>query len=151
MAITAFLFRSLGLLNREPGGPGSLGAGSLYRILSPTDLISNWLNFLCTELHNCSPSTFFLWASQIALSSTRPRSRLYPDIPRPDVPVIYTGEFPIWTAWPGRRLICNTYSELPLLALYILKNAWITIGSENRKTLLYTAASWILFFLFIFI
>ena len=33
--------------------------------------------------------------------STRPRSRLYSDIPRPDAPVIYTGAFPILTAWPG--------------------------------------------------
>ena len=36
MAITAFLSRSPGLLNRGPGGPASLGAGSFYRILSPT-------------------------------------------------------------------------------------------------------------------
>ena len=32
--------------------------------------------------------------------STRLRARLYPDIPRPDAPVIYTGAFPILTAWP---------------------------------------------------
>ena len=104
----------------QPGawGPVSLGAGFLYRILSPTrlipnwligdlkapttgcwlslphlvsnssdrqlsigglrtpfagcwlslpHLISNWLNFLCTDLYNSSMSTFFLWASQIAL------------------------------------------------------------------------------------
>ena len=67
-----------------------LGAGFLYRILFPTrmipnwligglrapsagcwlslpHLVSNWLNFLCTELYNSSTSTFFLWASQIAL------------------------------------------------------------------------------------
>ena len=37
IAITAFLSRSPGLLNRGPGGPASLGAGPLYRILSPTD------------------------------------------------------------------------------------------------------------------
>ena len=68
MAITAFLSRSPGLLNRGAGGraslghvphssilsptataqsrawgPPLLGAGFLYRILSPTDLISNWL------------------------------------------------------------------------------------------------------------
>ena len=30
-------------------------------------LISNWLNFLCTELYNSSTPIFFLWASQIAL------------------------------------------------------------------------------------
>ena len=57
-------------------------------------------------LYNCSTPTFFLWVSQITLNSTRPRSRLYPDIPRPDAPVIYTGAFPILTAWPGS--ICNT-------------------------------------------
>ena len=43
LAIAAFLFRSPGLLNREPGGPASLGAGFLYRILSTTRLIPNWL------------------------------------------------------------------------------------------------------------
>ena len=72
MAITAFLFRSPGLLNWGPGGPASLGhashssifsptataqsgawgpplldAGSLYRILSPT-----YLNFLSPGLYN---------------------------------------------------------------------------------------------------
>ena len=86
MVTTAFLSRS-GLLNRGSGGPVSLGAGFLYRFLSPTataqsgawgpslsgcwfslpHLVSNWLNFLCTELYNNSTSTFFLWASQIAL------------------------------------------------------------------------------------
>ena len=39
MATTAFLSRSPGLLNWGPGGPASLGAGSLYRILSLTDWI----------------------------------------------------------------------------------------------------------------
>ena len=57
MAITAFLSRSPGLLNRVPGGPASLGTGTLYCILSPTRLISIWLNFLCTELYNSSTST----------------------------------------------------------------------------------------------
>ena len=59
----------LQLLNRGSWAPppNLLGAGFLYRILSPTHLISNWLNFLCTELYNSSTSTFFLWASQIAL------------------------------------------------------------------------------------
>ena len=35
--------------------------------LSLPHLVSNWLNFLCTELYNYLTSTFFLWASQIAL------------------------------------------------------------------------------------
>ena len=90
LAITAFLSRSPELLNRGPGGSASLGASFLCRILSPTRLIlnwligglrdpsagcwlslphlvSNWVNFLCTELYNSSTPTFFLWASQIAL------------------------------------------------------------------------------------
>ena len=41
LAITAFLSRSPGLLNRGPGGPASLGAGFLYCILSLTRLIPN--------------------------------------------------------------------------------------------------------------
>ena len=88
-------------LAAQPGawGRASLGAGFLYRILSPTRLIpncsigdlrapsagcwlylphlvSNWLNFLCTELYNSSTSTFLLWASQFRTHSTCPRSRL---------------------------------------------------------------------------
>ena len=56
---------------------------------------------------------FFLRASQFRTFSTLPRSRLwYPDIPRPDAPVIYTGAFPILTAWPGRRSIYNIHTQL---------------------------------------
>ena len=73
----------------QPGawGPTLLDAGFLYRIfnsncncsigglrahsagcwLSRPHLVSNSLNFLCTELYNSSTSTFFLRASQIAL------------------------------------------------------------------------------------
>ena len=57
-------------------GPTLLSAGFLYHILSPTHLISSWLNFLCTELYNSSTLTFFLWASQFRTHSTCPRSRL---------------------------------------------------------------------------
>ena len=67
MAITMFLSRSPVLLNRGPGGPASLGHVPHSSIFSPTGLISNWLNFLCTELYNSSTYDFFLWASQIAL------------------------------------------------------------------------------------
>ena len=87
----------------QPGawGPSLSGSCLLYRILSPTGLISNliwsptrlipnwligglrvpsagcwlslphlvsnWLNFLCTELYNRSTYTFSLWTSQNAL------------------------------------------------------------------------------------
>ena len=100
---------SLQLIWTSTAQSGVLRAPSAGCWFSLPHLISNWSNFLCTELYNCSTSTFFLWASQIALNSTRPRSRLYPDIPRPDAPVIYTCVFPILTAWPGRRSICNSW------------------------------------------
>ena len=45
---------SLQLLNRGSWGLPLLGAGSLYRILSPTDL-----NFLCTEIYYCFTPTQF--------------------------------------------------------------------------------------------
>ena len=84
-AITVFLFRS-GLLNRGPGdqpfwvlvfstatylqlqqlnrGP----EGPLYCVLAlSTSSCLQLLNFLCTKLYNSSSSTFFLWASQLAL------------------------------------------------------------------------------------
>ena len=85
MAITAFLSRYPVLHYRGPGGPASLGHVPHSSIFSPTGqsgvlrapsagcwfflphLISNWLNFLCTELYNSLTPTFFLWASQIAL------------------------------------------------------------------------------------
>ena len=69
MATTAFLSRSPELLNRGPGGPASLGHVPHSSIFSPTataqsgtwgcwlslpQLLSNWLNFLCTELYNSS-------------------------------------------------------------------------------------------------
>ena len=96
LAITFFLSRSPGQLNRGPGGPASLGHLPQSSIFSPTGLISKllnrwregslcwvlafstasclqlvwslyWLNFLCTALNNSSTPTFFVWASQIAL------------------------------------------------------------------------------------
>ena len=73
-------------------------------------LISNWLNYLCTELYNYYAHSSSCERHNFALNSTHPQSRLYPDIPRLDVPVIYTGAFPILTAWPGRRSIGNKYS-----------------------------------------
>ena len=50
--------------NCSIGGPR---AHSAVYWLSLPYLISNRLNFQCTELYNCSTTTFFLWASQIAL------------------------------------------------------------------------------------
>ena len=87
LAIIAFLSRSPGLLN---WGLVFSISSYLQLVWSPTDLIcnysigglrvhsarwwlslphlvSNWLNFLYTELYNSSTSTFFLWTSQIGL------------------------------------------------------------------------------------
>ena len=122
MAITAFPSHSPGLLNQGPGGLASLGHGPHSSIFFPTATVQSgassagcWFslphlfsNCLTSCLHlgyiivRCPPSP--LGASQIALNSTRPWSGLYPDIPQPDAPVIYTGAFPILTAWPGSML-----------------------------------------------
>ena len=88
-------------------GPTLLGAGFLYRILSPTGLISKLTDFLS------SPSYIIVQRPPSCgrhnrTHSTRPRSRLYSDIPWADAPVIYIGAFPILTARPGRRSIYNS-------------------------------------------
>ena len=75
LAITAFLSRSPGLLNRGPGAQSLLGHDSHYSIFSPADL-----NFLSPELYNNFTPTNFLRASQFALSSTPRQSRSLPDI-----------------------------------------------------------------------
>ena len=77
LAITAFLSRSPGLLNQVPGSPlcwvlafstaschqrfrspncsiGGLSAPSAGCWLSLPHPVSNWLNFLCTQLYNSS-------------------------------------------------------------------------------------------------
>ena len=72
LVITAFLFRSPELLNQSPTRLipkwliGGLRAPCAECWLFLPHLVSNWLNFLCTELYNSSTSTF-LWSSQIAL------------------------------------------------------------------------------------
>ena len=66
------------LLGRSTGGLGVqplLGHGSHSSIFSPTNL-----NFLSPGLHNNLTFTYFLQASQFALSSTLRQSRLSPDI-----------------------------------------------------------------------
>ena len=55
LAITAFLSRSLGLLNRRPGGPALCWVlFSLQHHFSNSLISKNYLNFLCTELYNSS-------------------------------------------------------------------------------------------------
>ena len=82
-------------------GPAYLGAGFLYRILSPTDWISCALSYIIVHAH------LLLVGVRNCTYSTHPRSRLHSAIHRADAPVIYIGAFPILTARPGRRSIFN--------------------------------------------
>ena len=75
MAITAFLSRSTGLLNRGPGGQPLLGHGSHSSIFSPTDL-----NFLSPGLYNTLTSTYFLWASQFRTQFNPSIVKVAPDL-----------------------------------------------------------------------
>ena len=127
LAITAFLSRSLGVLKRGPGGPASLGAGFLYRILSPTHLIPNWLNFLCAELYNSSRPPTSCGRHSFAVIQPVHGQGYNPDIPRPDALVIYTGAFPILTARPGRRSIYKMYPYLHITqCTYLFTTNWIS-------------------------
>ena len=116
MAITVFLSRSPGLLNQGPGGQAPLGANSLYRILSPTGLISNWLNFLCTELYNSSTPTLFLWASQIA----------------PIQPVHRQGYILIFLGW--MHLI---FTQVHFLFWQLGRGQYVTLLALDRHTWIY--------------
>ena len=99
MAIKAFLSRSPGLLNR---GPGAQPLWDMF-LIPASSLQLVWTS--------CRRGYIIIWRPLFfALNSTPRQSRLYPDIPRPDVPVIYTGVFPILTAWLGRRSIYNNTS-----------------------------------------
>ena len=92
MAITVFLSRSPGLLNRGPGGPASLEHGPHSSIFSPTDLNSNcslrgpegplcWVLVLSTASYlqltrnSCAPSYIIVLRP---LNSTCRQSRLSP-------------------------------------------------------------------------
>ena len=85
------------LLNRGSWGTPLLGTGSLYSILSPTNL-----NFLCTELYYCFTPTQFNPSTV----------KVIPWHPRLNAPVIYIGAFLILTAWLGWRSIYNTWNIL---------------------------------------
>ena len=84
------LISKLQLLNRGPEGSlcwvlAFATASCLQLVWSPNR----------TELYNSLTLIFFLWASQIALIQPVHGQSYNSDIPRPDVPVIYTGAFPI--------------------------------------------------------
>ena len=119
MAITAFLSRSPGQLNRGTGDPASLGhvpipASSFELIWTPTDSIGGlegplcWVLVLSTASYlqltrtSCAPSYIIVLHP---LNSTCRQSKLSPWYLWLDAPVIYSGAFPILTARP--ESICN--------------------------------------------
>ena len=88
--------------------PHSIGHNpvSFQLVWSPTDWISCALSYIIVQR---PPSSCGHHKSHsLNLSTVKV---IYPDIPRLDVPVIYTGAFPILTARPGRRSICNMNSN----------------------------------------
>ena len=142
MAITVFLSCSPELLNQGPGGPASQGHVPHSSIFSPTGLISNWselqllnrgswwppllgADFLycilsSTDWTSCAPTYIIIWHPLFFLRASQFRTQFNssmvkgdsPDIPRPDAPVIYTGAFPILTAWPGSISYMLSYLSL---------------------------------------
>ena len=129
MAITAFLSRFPGAAQPGTWGLILFGTGSSFQ-----HLLSDWSDLQLTWT-SCRRGYILIWLPptscerhNFALNSNPRQSRLYPDISRPDAPVIYTGAFPILTAWPGRRSIYNTVSraivEYYPLSRYIYVYIW---------------------------
>ena len=96
----------------QPGawGPTLLGAGFLYRILSPTSLVSKLTDFLSSPSYIIVQRPLLLVGVTIALIQPIHGQGYNSDIPPPDAPVIYMGAFPILTARPGHRSIFNNWS-----------------------------------------
>ena len=93
----------------QPGawGPTLLGAGFLNHILSPTGLVSKLTDFLSSLSYIIVQRPLLLVGVTIALIQHIHGQGYNSDILRPDAPVIYIGAFPILTARPGRKSICN--------------------------------------------
>ena len=88
-------------------GPTLLGAGFLYRILSPTGLFSKLADFLSSLSYIIVQRLLLLVGVTVALIQSIHGQGYNSDIPRPDAPVIYIGAFPILKARPCRRSIYN--------------------------------------------
>ena len=121
MAITAFLSRFPGLLNKGPSLSGT--RSSFQHLLSNCNcsiggpegplswvLVLSTASYLQLTRTSCAPSYIIVLRP---LNSTCRQSRLSPGYLRPDAPVIYTGAYTILTAQPGRRSICNKSNYSP--------------------------------------
>ena len=94
----------------EAWGPTLLGVSFLYRILSPTGLVSKLIDFLSSPSYIIVQPPLLLVGVTITLVQPIHGQGYNSDIPRPDAPFIYIGAFPILTARPGRRSIYNKCS-----------------------------------------
>ena len=109
------------------GGPASLGAGFLNRILSPVHLISTWLT---SCLH---PGYIIIWHPLFCLRASQFRTfnpstvKFY--IHRPDAPVIYTGAFSYFDSPAGSEVIIQHYQILPLWT-------WVGSGRDSNEVVL---------------
>ena len=114
----------------QPGTWGFtlLGAGFLYRILSPTGLVSKLTDFLSSLSYIIVQHPLLLVGITNALIQPIHGQGYNSDIPRPDAPVIYIGAFPILTARPGRRSIYNN------------KTRWDTQWQSNSLTMIYDSS-----------
>ena len=120
LAITAFLSRSPGLLNRWLWGPASARTWFSFQ-----HLVSNWSDFLSY------PGYIIIWHPPASCGVTI-RTQFYPStvkvIPRYvrlDAPVIYTGAFLIWQLGRvgGQYLVNIYYLYVHKLKLNIFKGA----------------------------
>ena len=105
----------LNLQGCSTGGPGaqlSAECCSLYRISSPMGLVSKLTDLLSSLSYIIVQRPLLLVGVTIALIQPIHSQGYNSDIPWPDAPVIYSGAFPILTAWPGRRSIYNTGQHL---------------------------------------
>ena len=112
----------------EAWGPTLLGAGFLYRILSPTGLVFKLTDFLSSPSYIIVQRPLHLVGVTIALIQPIHGQGYNSDIPQPDAPVIYIGAFPILTAQPGRKSIYNIFMS----QLMSIIN-WITITRKSSK------------------
>ena len=96
---SAFLSRSPGLLNRGAGGPSLSVTCSHSSILSLIRLISKLTDFLSSTSY-IIVHAHLLVGFTIALIQPIYGQGYNSDIPRPDAPVIYIGDFLFWQ--PGR-------------------------------------------------
>ena len=100
------------LLNRGMG-PTLLGAGFLYRILTPIGLVYKLTDFLSSPSYIIVPPPPSCGRHNLAvIQPVHGQGYNILIIPRPDAPVIYTGAFPILTARLGRRSIYNNTNAM---------------------------------------